>query len=109
ILGDVEEGPAPVSRPQANKQTQVMDFGSLFEGEEAADSATEVVGEEQAGSDESEEPAVRPGVRRPTADEIALQQARDNAGLGEETPKYRLLKLQNLRKTCQRFLPALDR
>lgn len=87
ILGDVEEGPAPVSRPQANKQTQVMDFGSLFEGEEAADSATEVVGEEQAGSDESEEPAVRPGVRRPTADEIALQQARDNAGLGEETPE----------------------
>src|SRR5699024_11530318 len=64
-----------------------MDFGSLFEGEEAADSATEVAGEEQAGSDESEEPAVRPGVRRPTADEIALQQARDNAGLGEETPE----------------------
>src|SRR5699024_2888411 len=38
-------------------------------------------------SDDAEqpaEPAIRPGIRRPTADEIALQQARENAGLGEE-------------------------
>ena len=86
ILGDVEAEPAPVSRPQANKQTQVMDFGSLFEGEESADSTTEAVGGEHDGAEEAQEPAVRPGVRRPTADEIALQQARDEAGLGEEKP-----------------------
>src|SRR5699024_2816763 len=86
ILGEVEEDPAPVARPQGNKQTQVMDFGSLFEDEEAADSTTEAVGEHQEEDEEAKEPAVRPGVRRPTADEIALQQARDDAGLGEDKP-----------------------
>lgn len=88
ILGETDDEPAAAS-PQSNKATQVMDFGSLFEDEDAGhggDTATQVVGETDAAADATE-PAVRPGVRRPTADEIALQQARENAGLGEDKSK----------------------
>ena len=81
---DDEEAPA-VPRPQSNKQTQVMDFGSLFEGQDgdfmASDDAPENASDD---AEQPAEPAIRPGIRRPTADEIALQQARENAGLGEE-------------------------
>lgn len=85
ILGDVPEEPPAA---QANKHTQVMDFGSLFdddEGEETA-TATQAVSETDAAA-EAAEPAVRPGVRRPTADELALQQARENAGLDQDKAK----------------------
>lgn len=86
ILTDEDEAPAAVPRPKANKHTEVMDFGSLFDDAASADSATHEVADL---SDEAEpdatEPVVPPGVRRPTADELALQEAREKAGLGEST------------------------
>lgn len=97
VLDDVESAPSPVARARNTKHTQVMDFGSLFDGQEpgedANDSATEVLSDSAADADiaaDAEalaEPQVRPGVRRPTADEVALQQARESAGLAEQTPK----------------------
>lgn len=88
VLGDVEKDPAANAVPQAKNKTQVMDFGSLFEeSNETTAEATEVVGDNEPDDQQATEPAVRPGVRRPTADEIALQQARDDAGLNETKDK----------------------
>ena len=97
VLDDAESTPAPVARTRSTKHTQVMDFGSLFNDQdpedEPTDSATEVLSDLPADAesavveDELAEPQVRPGVRRPTADEIALEQARESAGLAEQTPK----------------------
>ncbi|OAV51512.1 FtsK/SpoIIIE family DNA translocase [Enteractinococcus helveticum] len=87
ILTDEDEAPAAVPRPKANKHTQVMDFGSLFDDEESsADAATQEVGALSAeAAQDATEPVIPPGVRRPTADELALQEAREKAGLGEST------------------------
>ncbi len=86
ILPDDDVQPAAVPRPKSKRETRVMDFGSLFEDQEGSeDTSTQVLGE-VGGQIEPEpaEPAVPPGVRRPTADELALQEARDKAGLGED-------------------------
>lgn len=87
ILTDEDEAPAAVPRPKANQHTQVMDFGSLFDDEESsADAATQEVGALSAeAAQDATEPVIPPGVRRPTADELALQEAREKAGLGEST------------------------
>lgn len=94
ILSEPEDTPQPVPRPRQTKQTQVMDFGSLFEDDDepghapSTESETQVLNDlddEETGEDESQ-PEIRPGVRRPTADEFALQQARENAGLTDTTP-----------------------
>src|SRR5699024_2326282 len=45
---------------------------------------------------------VQPQMKLPYSRHVIMQD------LGKKRPKYRLLKLQNLRKTCQRFLPALN-
>ena len=93
ILDDVAEEPSPVRRPQYAKETQVMDFGSLFDGDASdheGDSATEIVSDPDDAEQpvtETHEPKIRPGIRRPTADELALQEARESAGLGETPSK----------------------
>lgn len=93
ILPDEPQEPAAVPRPANNKQTRVMDFGSLFDeaSNEAADpeSATEAFDDldDVAPSDDPAGPIIPPGVRRPTADEIALQEARESAGLDDATSK----------------------
>ncbi|GAA2037249.1 DNA translocase FtsK [Yaniella flava] len=88
ILDESDEAPSAVPRPQTNHGTQVMDFGSLFDAEaevEGDESATEAYGDiAQGATPESTEPTVPAGVRRPTADELALQQAREDAGLAEQ-------------------------
>ena len=91
ILDDDDAAPSPVPRARGTQHTQVMDFGSLFDGDkdqqQSSEPATEVLSESSADADtgvaEAAEPDVRPGVRRPTADELALQQARESAGLAE--------------------------
>ena len=87
ILTDEDEVPAAVPRPKANKQTQVMDFGSLFDdGKASEDSSTQAVEDlPDEEAPDATEPVIPPGVRRPTADELALQEAREKAGLGEST------------------------
>ena len=87
ILTDENEAPAAVPRPKATKHTQVMDFGSLFDDEESsADAATQEAAALSAeAAPDATEPVIPPGVRRPTADELALQEAREKAGLGEST------------------------
>ena len=88
ILDEPDEAPSAVPRPQTNHGTQVMDFGSLFDAEaevEGDESATEAYGDiAQGATPEATEPTVPAGVRRPTADELALQQAREDAGLAEQ-------------------------
>ena len=87
ILSDEPDVPAAVPRPKSNTQTQVMDFGSLFEDKQAsAESAPSDDFVDELEPDATE-PAIPPGVRRPTADELALQEAREKAGLGE-SPKH---------------------
>lgn len=87
ILEDDVPAPAAVARPQRKKQTRVMDFGDLFEDEELTDEepAVEILEDDDSPvtADTPTEPALRPGVRRPTVDELALQQAREDAGLTE--------------------------
>ena len=93
ILDTPDSAPSAVPRPRENKQTRVMDFGSLFDDDQDLDDhtedATEALGDTELASDSgaANEPDVRPGVRRPTADELALQQARESAGLTEPTPQ----------------------
>lgn len=95
ILPNEEAAPSPVPRTGSSQHTEVMDFGSLFAGEKAQrqsdDPATEMFAEHSveaaAGASDAAEPDVRPGVRRPTADEVALQQARESAGLTDSTPQ----------------------
>lgn len=87
ILSSQDEEPAVVPRPKANKQTQVMDFGSLFDDENTSEeSQTQVYSElPEESTTDAPQPVIPPGVRRPTADELALQEAREKAGLGENT------------------------
>ena len=92
VLDDIAEKPSAVPRPEHDLQTRVLDFGSLFKDgkENQSDSEAAATGEDsetQTAAAATTEPAVRPGVRRPTADEIALQQARENAGLTDTTPQ----------------------
>ena len=92
VLDDVPEQPSPVRRPSNNHDTQVMDFGSLFDDAASHDedtSATESVDdtEQPAESTMDDEPQIRPGMRRPTADELALQEARESAGLADAPSK----------------------
>jgi len=85
----LDETPAEPAPAQSNKHTQVMDFGALFDSaaekgqDEEQDPETAVLPDAR----EDAEPAaaeIPPGVRRPTADEIALQQAREDAGLTKD-------------------------
>jgi len=85
----LDETPAEPAPAQSNQHTQVMDFGALFDS-----AAEEAQAEEQEpetailpdAQDDAEPaaPEIPPGVRRPTADEIALQQAREDAGLTKD-------------------------
>src|SRR5690625_121026 len=85
----LDETPAEPAPAQSNQHTQVMDFGALFDSaaekgqDEEQDPETAVLPDAR----EDAEPAaaeIPPGVRRPTADEIALQQAREDAGLTKD-------------------------
>ncbi|GAA4111764.1 DNA translocase FtsK [Enteractinococcus coprophilus] len=86
ILSDDTDVPAAVPRPRPNTQTQVMDFGSLFEDKQVPAEAAPVGDLVDEPKSDATEPVIPPGVRRPTADELALQEAREKAGRGD-SPK----------------------
>jgi S-DNA-T family DNA segregation ATPase FtsK/SpoIIIE len=85
----LDETPAEPAPAQSNKHTQVMDFGALFDSaaekgqDEEQDPETAVLPDAREDA-EPAAPEIPPGVRRPTADEIALQQAREDAGLTKD-------------------------
>jgi S-DNA-T family DNA segregation ATPase FtsK/SpoIIIE len=85
----LDETPAEPAPAQSNQHTQVMDFGALFDSAAEEAQAEEQDPETAILPDAQEEaepaaPEIPPGVRRPTADEIALQQAREDAGLTKD-------------------------
>src|SRR5699024_12355372 len=72
--------------------TKVMYFGSLYDDAASHDEDTSATGsvddtEQPAESTMDDEPQIRPGIRRLTADELALQEARESAGVADAPSK----------------------